>query len=75
MRARIALLQINGEIRTRCEALEQVLADAVEHQHAAAGIHSTAAADAAALARELVRVAVLADRAAGATWQEIGRTD
>ncbi|OKI45707.1 hypothetical protein [Streptomyces sp. MJM1172] len=73
-RARIALLQIGGQIRGRCEALELALADAIEGRHAEAGLHSTAAADFANLTRELVRVAVIADRAAGATWEEIGRS-
>ncbi|PRH78262.1 hypothetical protein C6N75_15855 [Streptomyces solincola] len=72
-RARIALLQIGGEIRGRCEALEQALADVVDSRHAAPGLHSTAAADFASLTRELIRAAVVADRAAGATWEEIGR--
>ncbi|TLQ38634.1 hypothetical protein [Streptomyces marianii] len=72
-RARAALFQIGGEIRDRCEALELALADAIAGQHAEAGLHSTAAADFAHLTRELVRVAVIADRAAGATWEEIGR--
>ncbi|WP_143169163.1 hypothetical protein [Streptomyces sp. NBRC 110465] len=72
-RARIALLQIGGEIRGRCEALEQAVADAVDSRRAAPGLHSTAAADFASLTRELVRVAVIADRAAGATWEDIGR--
>ncbi|MCX4775430.1 hypothetical protein [Streptomyces sp. NBC_01264] len=72
-RARVALLQITGEIRNRCEVLELVLADAAEQQRPAPGLHSTAAADAAHLARELVRVAVIADRAAGATGADVGR--
>ncbi|MFJ3883344.1 hypothetical protein ACIPW5_38590 [Streptomyces sp. NPDC090077] len=73
MRARIALLQIGFEIRGRCEALEQALTEAMEGRRAEAGLHSTAAGDFAHLARELVRVAVIADRAAGATWEDIGR--
>ncbi|MGW7673785.1 hypothetical protein ACWGJX_42945 [Streptomyces sp. NPDC054775] len=50
--------------------MEQALADAVDSSRAAPGLHSTAAADFASLTRELVRVA---DRAAGATWEAIGR--
>ncbi|MFG3399178.1 hypothetical protein [Streptomyces parvus] len=72
-RARIALLQIGGEIRGRCDALEQALAEAVDGRHAAPGLHSTAAADIASLTQELVRAAVIADRAAGATWEDIGQ--
>ncbi|MFI6113212.1 MULTISPECIES: hypothetical protein [Streptomycetaceae] len=53
--------------------MELLLADAVEHERAEAGLHSVAAADFRNLASELVRCAVIADREAGATWEQIGR--
>ncbi|MFE5539424.1 hypothetical protein ACFQ78_27240 [Streptomyces sp. NPDC056519] len=49
------------------------MTEAIDGRHAEAGLHSTAAADFAHLTRELVRVAVIADRAAGTTWEDIGR--
>ncbi|MFH9016533.1 transposase family protein [Streptomyces sp. NPDC017943] len=55
------LFPFGSEICGRCEALEQTLAEAVRDKRAAAGLRSTAAGF-AALTRELVRVAVLADQ-------------
>jgi hypothetical protein len=73
LRAWIALLQISREIRARCEALELMVADSVEQERAAAGLHSAAAADFRHLTGELVRCAVIADREVSATWEQIGR--
>ncbi|MFI6688091.1 hypothetical protein [Streptomyces sp. NPDC050485] len=49
------------------------MVDAVGHERAEAGLHSIAAADFRHLSGELVRCAVIADREAGATWEQIGR--
>ncbi|MFE0775436.1 hypothetical protein [Streptomyces sp. NPDC058861] len=49
------------------------MVDTIGNERAGAGLHSTAAADFDHLHSELVRCAVIADREAGATWEQIGR--
>ncbi|MEU1286659.1 hypothetical protein [Kitasatospora sp. NPDC005856] len=68
----MALLQINQELQAHVLALDELLTEATRAQRALPGAHCTAAADFRHLVDELVRCAVLADRAAGATWTTIG---
>lgn len=70
--ARVALHQISQELQARTFALDELLAELLQQERAAPGAHCIAAADFRDLVRELVRCAVIADREAGATWEEIG---
>ncbi|MFF0486814.1 hypothetical protein [Streptomyces sp. NPDC004435] len=70
--ARVALYQITDELTARCYALRMALDEIVEQRDPAPGMHTYMAADVPHLARELIRVAAVADRRAGATWSQIG---
>ncbi|MFE5885965.1 hypothetical protein [Streptomyces hydrogenans] len=68
----MALYQITDELTARCYALRMALDEIVEQRDPAPGMHTYMAADVPRLARELIRVAAVADRRAGATWSQIG---
>ncbi|MFD8415497.1 hypothetical protein ACFV2Q_27670 [Streptomyces sp. NPDC059650] len=72
VRARVALYQVSGELLARSYALRMALDQIIGQRDPAPGMHTHMAADVQHLARELVRVAAIADRQAGATWSQIG---
>lgn len=72
LRARVVLLEICEELRIAVLALERVVTEGAEQRVPSPGAHARAAREIGELTEELTRVAVLADRAAGAQWARIG---
>ncbi|MGK4578455.1 hypothetical protein [Kitasatospora sp. HPMI-4] len=67
-----ATAQFGGELQLRVEAMREVLLQVTLAEGRAPGLLATAAADVERHVRDLVVAAVLAERAAGASWARIG---
>ncbi|MFE3502933.1 hypothetical protein [Kitasatospora sp. NPDC059160] len=67
-----ALAQFGHELQLRVEAMREVLLQTVLAEGRAPGLLASAAADVEQHVRDLVVVAVLAERSAGASWARIG---
>lgn len=72
LRAMAALTEIAAELGVRCEAIDRMSGDIAEAQAPTAGAWTAAAGEIETLAREFVRVAVVAERNAGTSWSTIG---
>jgi len=67
------MLHINQELTAHCAALDEMVPTLAHGQRVPPGFHTKAAASFRHLVDELVRCATLADRASGASWDDIGQ--